>query len=93
MTVLVVIAYDTPDDRRRSRMADRLEGYGERVQDSVFECWLDVARLAALKSALESIADPEVDRIRYYRLCRKDIGRVFWEGRGDAPRDHNLHIL
>lgn len=36
-----VIAYDIPDDSRRDKVATLLVSYGERVQLSVFECWLD----------------------------------------------------
>ena len=33
---LYVISYDIPDDKRRKKIADLLEGYGQRVQYSVF---------------------------------------------------------
>ena len=36
----LVIAYDTPDDRRRARLAKLLKGFGERRQYSVFEARL-----------------------------------------------------
>jgi CRISPR-associated protein Cas2 len=38
---LYVISYDIPDDKRRKKIADLLEGYGQRVQYSVFECQLN----------------------------------------------------
>jgi CRISPR-associated protein Cas2 len=33
---LWVIAYDSPNDKRRRKVAKLLEGYGERIQRSVF---------------------------------------------------------
>ncbi|MBR8835369.1 MAG: CRISPR-associated endonuclease Cas2 [Stigonema ocellatum SAG 48.90 = DSM 106950] len=37
---LYVVAYDVPCDKRRKKISDLLEGYGQRVQYSVFECLL-----------------------------------------------------
>lgn len=93
VTVLVVIAYDIEDDRRRRRVARVLEGYGERVQESVFECWLDVAAMADLRDILEDIMDVTADRIRYYRLCGKDVNRVLYDGRGGAPREVAIYTV
>ena len=39
--MLIVVSYDVPDDRRRTRLAHILKDFGERVQYSVFECRLD----------------------------------------------------
>ena len=36
----VVIAYDIVDDKHRTKISKLLEGYGERVNYSVFECML-----------------------------------------------------
>ena len=38
---LYAVAYDIPDDTRRIKLASLLKSYGERVQLSVFECYLD----------------------------------------------------
>ena len=37
---LHLIAFDLASDRRRYRLTRLLEGYGQRVQESVFECWI-----------------------------------------------------
>jgi len=37
---LWVVAYDSPNTKRRRKLAKLLEGYGERLQLSVFECRL-----------------------------------------------------
>jgi CRISPR-associated protein Cas2 len=39
--MLILVSYDVPDDRRRTRLAHALKDFGERVQYSVFECRLD----------------------------------------------------
>ena len=44
---LYAVAYDIPDDTRRVKLANLLKSYGERVQLSVFECYLDERLLEA----------------------------------------------
>ncbi len=84
---MLVICYDIADDRRRNRVARLLEGHGERVQESVFECHLDAARVRQLKAAVDAAIDPHADRVRYYSLCRKDVALVICHGTGGAPAD------
>jgi CRISPR-associated protein Cas2 len=72
---LVVVAYDIPHDRRRARVHALLLGYGEPVQESLFECDLDEPRLRALRAALKRQVRP-VDKIRLYPLCAECAGRI-----------------
>lgn len=65
---LVVVCYDIADNRRRYRLARALEGYGLRVQESVFECWLTPAQVHALRARLLKLLQPTEDRIAYYTL-------------------------
>lgn len=46
------IAYDIPDDGRWVKVANVLKSFGERVQLSVFECWLAPGQLQQLKQLL-----------------------------------------
>jgi CRISPR-associated protein Cas2 len=64
-----VIAYDVPGDRRRNKIARALEGHGERVQYSVFECLLMNEQFDALWEELGNLVDLEQDSLRAYRLC------------------------
>lgn len=71
--MLVLITYDVSTinkagARRLSKIAKVCVNYGQRVQQSVFECILDPAQLVLVKSKLESIMDPSQDSIRYYYL-------------------------
>ena len=71
MVVLVTydISTETEDGKRRlRRVAKQCQSYGQRVQNSVFECILEPALLVKLKAKLEAIIDPEVDSLRYYYL-------------------------
>ncbi len=64
-----VVAYDIPDDRRRTRVARVLEGHGERVQYSLFECRLTGKQFQALWKELGEEILPQEDSLRAYRLC------------------------
>jgi CRISPR-associated protein Cas2 len=66
--MLFVVAYDIPDDARRTRLAKELENWGQRAQYSVFECDLDQARADVMIDRLRELTGPE-DQLRVYRLC------------------------
>lgn len=71
--MLVLITYDvnteTPAGRKRLRkVAKKCVNYGQRVQNSVFECLLDAAQYAVLKNELCSLIDPRLDSLRFYQL-------------------------
>jgi CRISPR-associated protein Cas2 len=71
MNTLVVYDVDTKtkDGRKRLRcVADVCEGFGIRVQDSVFECFLEEEKRKELVSELLSIIDLKKDNLRIYRL-------------------------
>lgn len=82
MRSFVVVAYDIADDRRRERVAKILEGYGERVQYSVFECRLDRMQYLRLRHALEEVIVSDEDVISFYFLCEADVRRIERVGRG-----------
>ena len=71
--MMVLITYDVSTEteggkRRLRKVAKKCQDYGQRVQNSVFECIIDPARLKQLQAMLEKIIDPEVDSLRYYYL-------------------------
>lgn len=71
--MLVLITYDvnTEDSAGRKRLrqiAKQCVNYGQRVQNSVFECLLDSAQCKLLQAKLCAIMDPEKDSLRFYYL-------------------------
>lgn len=71
--MLVLITYDvntkTASGRTRLRkVAKECVNYGQRVQNSVFECVMDSAKCRQVKNILEKIIDKEKDSIRFYYL-------------------------
>jgi CRISPR-associated protein Cas2 len=76
-----VIAYDTPSDRRRRKLAKLLEGYGQRVQWSVFECELRAEQLQGLRLRLERLIMPEHDSVRIWPVPERHASQVIHLGR------------
>lgn len=71
--MLVLVTYDvnTADaaGRKRLRQISRqCVNYGQRVQNSVFECVMDAAKTRSVKNKLLSIIDPDRDSLRFYYL-------------------------
>ncbi len=65
-----VVCYDIDDDQARGRVADVLLGFGQRVQESVFECTFDEGDLQATAARLTvELAKTENANLRFYRLC------------------------
>lgn len=78
-----VIAYDIPCDKRRKKISDLLEGYGKRVQYSVFECILSKSLYKELRQRLRKQFNEQQDSIRFYPISHHTLGQVeIW---GDPP--------
>lgn len=79
--MLTVITYDvdTTDAagaRRLRRVAKCCVNYGQRVQNSVFECVADAATMARVKSELIKLIDMEKDSLRFYNLGNRYENKV-----------------
>ena len=79
--MMVLITYDVNTQteagkKRLHKVAKQCQNYGQRVQNSVFECVLDPALLKQLQAKLEKIIDVEKDSIRYYYLGDEWRNRV-----------------
>lgn len=82
--MMVLITYDvkTVTEAGRSRLrkvAKKCQDYGQRVQNSVFECVLDSTQLFALKRELKELINEEEDSLRFYAL-------------GNSYRNKIIHI-
>lgn len=71
--MLVLITYDvsTEDAAGRKRLrqvAKQCVNYGQRVQNSVFECILDATQYRLVRHKLEALIDPDRDSLRFYQL-------------------------
>ena len=94
--MLVLVTYDvnteTAAGRKRLRkVAKACVDYGQRVQNSVFECMLDAAQYAAFKAKLIALIDPQTDSLRFYQLGNHHKSKV--EHIGLAPQWSQDDIL
>lgn len=79
--MLMLICYDVntedADGKRRLRqVAKQCVNYGQRVQNSVFECKLDAAQYRRLQAELCRLIDNEKDSLRFYNLGNHYASRI-----------------
>ncbi len=79
--LIYVVTYDIPCDKRRKKIADLLEGYGQRVQYSVFECALSAVKFKELRKRLQQRIKVEEDSVRMYPISQQMLQQVeVWGG-------------
>lgn len=71
--MLVLITYDVNTEtaagkKRLRKVAKICVNYGQRVQNSVFECVMDAALCCTVKHKLEQTINSEKDSLRFYYL-------------------------
>ncbi|MBO7083457.1 MAG: CRISPR-associated endonuclease Cas2 [Bacteroidales bacterium] len=84
--MMVLITYDvetvtSSGERRLRRVAKECQNYGQRVQNSVFECVLTEAQFVVLRNKIVSIIDGEKDSVRFYFLGNNWNNRVEYIGK------------
>ena len=83
--MLVLVTYDVNTEdasgrRRLRKVAKECVNYGQRVQNSVFECNFDAAGLELFKHKLEKLIDPDRDSLRIYNLGKKYTEKIYHYG-------------
>jgi CRISPR-associated protein Cas2 len=96
--MLVLITYDvnteTAAGRKRLRkIAKECVNYGQRVQNSVFECSLDAAQYRKLQAKLHEIMDEETDSLRFYNLGNRYQTRIEHFGRDASYQPDGILII
>ena len=81
-----VICYDVEDSKKRKKLSDLLEGYGVRVNYSVFEVDLKKNELLYLLKEIKKII-PKSDSVRFYYLCINCIEK------SENFQSANTHII
>ena len=84
--MLILVTYDvetlTKDGQKRLRhVAKAFMNYGQRGQNSVFECLIDEAHYVILKNEITGIINPKLDSIRFYILGNNWNRRVITLGK------------
>ena len=94
--MLILVTYDvnteTAEGRKRLRkVAKTCVDYGQRVQNSVFECILDAAQFAIFKAQLFGLIDEQKDSLRFYQLGNNYKSKV--EHMGVHPKFSQDEVL
>lgn len=96
--MMVLITYDVSTlsesgKKRLRHVAKACQDYGQRVQNSVFECVVDPAQYKTLRLKLESIIDLEVDSLRFYELGSNWKRRVSHVGAKEGYDPEGIIII
>ena len=88
--MLVLVTYDVSTinkagQRRLSRIAKTCLDYGQRVQNSVFECIVNPAQWTALRSELLRLYKPKEDSLRFYFLGKNWERKIEHHGTKETP--------
>ena len=91
-TMCYIVAYDIPNDRRRTKVHKVLSGFGTWTQYSLFECFLSKKELVLLKSKLAKHVEDTQDSVRFYPMCAACLDKVETVG-GQPPTEDMLFIV
>jgi len=89
---LYVIAYDIPDDRRRTKVHRVLSGFGKWTQYSLFECYLSDKELVKLRGKLDKVLKGDEDSVRFYHICKACEEKVETIG-SEKPREEEFFMV
>ena len=64
-----IVCYDVSDDKRRRKISELLDGYGDRIQDSVFELPVESSLMDECLDQLTDFVKKSEDNVAIYRLC------------------------
>lgn len=78
--MLYLICYDIVKNSRRTKAAHLLEGYGLRVQKSVFECVLTQRQYDMLHRKLGQYIQADEDQVRFYPMTAHTRHKVITLG-------------
>lgn len=96
--MLVLITYDVNTEtshgkKRLRQVAKQCVNYGQRVQNSVFECVLDEAKCREVQHKLEQIIDKEKDSLRFYYLGNNYKNKVVHMGTKESFDVEDILII
>ncbi|GGI66779.1 CRISPR-associated endonuclease Cas2 [Enterococcus alcedinis] len=79
--MLILVSYDVATSteggtKRLRKVAKICQNYGQRVQNSVFECIVDSTQYEVMKNELTTVINSEVDSLRFYRLGKNYKSKV-----------------
>lgn len=89
---LYLVAYDISSNKRRKKIAEKLENYGTRINLSVFECTFTPAQLTEIRRFIKKNINKRKDIVKIYYLSRKCYAKSFTLGQKIAPPDGTFYL-
>ncbi len=87
-----VVAYDIPDDKRRTRVHKILKGFGQWTEYSLFECFLTKKELLQMRAKLDRYLNNQQDRVRIYTICDACLPKIDTIGIAEPVEDTSYII-
>ncbi len=96
--MLVLVTYDVSTQtlagkKRLQRVAKCCVAHGQRVQNSVFECFLDESQYHLFQHELEGVIDKKTDSLRFYELGNNYHSRIVHIGSKPVPMPDEVLIV
>lgn len=91
MKQLYLIAYDISNDKKRKKISDILDGCGERINLSVYECMLTEVQKENIIEQFKEIMDKN-DIVKIYFICSACYAKSIHLGRKEPPKETNVFI-
>ena len=91
--MLILVIYDIPNNKRRQKLSNFLEGYGRRVQRSAFECFLTLSEMKKLYEQLTKLVIPAEDDVRLYWINADSMSRTLTLGSRPPQRPPDAYVL
>lgn len=77
-----LVIYDIRDAKRLNKIAKIMEGYGKRIQKSVFGCSLKSVDFLRMQREIEAIIKEDLDSVKYFPLCLRCQDKGILMGKG-----------
>ena len=91
--MLTLIVYDIADNRRRYKLSKLLEGYGRRVQESVFECFLTPLEMERLYQQVAGRLNHHEDNVRFYWIPPQAMAKTLTIGSAKPEPPPSAYIF
>lgn len=88
--MFILISYDIPNDKRRTKIHKILKDFGTWIQYSVFECEIKEKEYQKLRHRLKKKIDPSEDSLSFYFLCKKCKDKIDKIGDQDSPLEDSI---
>ncbi len=91
--MLLLVVYDVANDRRRQRLSVLLEGYGRRVQESVFECFVTLPEMRKLYEQVGRQVKESEDNVRFYWVPADALPKAMTIGSAMPEAPPSVYII